>query len=381
MPLVSKLRSERSVHLRRRERRRSQRGTQWRSRELRDQRRQLACRDGALGGHGGRHVFAHVRVGRAGPAFTEWSDRCHARRGLERGASREWRRIRGEPGVVARRQHDRLRLPGGRGERRHLRRACRRHGLRQAHDRCGTRLRCRMEAGRLAARVRYHPFRYGRNRAHEFRRHRGHADRQRACGVGAGLVGRRIAVRVRALRRGLRLLRLLHVPGDLRGAGGRRQRQSGHVRERGSQPGVEATSMSRHPAAAWPTVCAVVLLGGAAAWHDAIVGSGPAPPSLSAVAVAANPLNALSVVATFDIQRADSARLSYWSNGEAVATTPYYAVGAGPARLVALGLLPNTGYHFAIAAVGPGGAIASDTLAYRTAGLPEILQGVQVSIG
>jgi len=138
--------------------------------------------------------------------------------------------------------------------------------------------------------------------------------------------------------------------------------------------------MSRHPAAAWPTVCAVALLGGAAACHDAIVGSGPAPPSLSAVAVAANPLNALSVVATFDIQRADSARLSYWSNGEAVATTPYYAVGAGPARLVALGLLPNTGYHFAIAAVGPGGAIASDTLAYRTADLPEILQGVQLSI-
>jgi len=98
--------------------------------------------------------------------------------------------------------------------------------------------------------------------------------------------------------------------------------------------------------------------------------------------VDANPLNALSIVATFDIQRADSTRLSYWTDGGTVATTPYYAVGggAGPARLVALGLLPNTGYHFAIAAVGPGGAIASDTLAYRTADLPEILQGVQLSI-
>src|SRR6266566_3689868 len=198
--------------------------------------------------------------------------------------------------MVARRQHDRLQLPGGRGERRHLRRACRRHGFRQAHDRCGTRLRCRMEAGWLAARVRYHPLRYGRNRPHVCRRQRRHADWRRARWIRAGLVGRRIAARVRGIHRGLRLLRLLHVPGDLRGAGGRRQRQSGHVRERGSQPGVEATPMSRQPAAAWPTVCAVALLGGAAACHDAIVGSGPPPPSLSAVAVDANPLNALSIV-------------------------------------------------------------------------------------
>jgi arylsulfate sulfotransferase len=140
--------------------------------------------------------------------------------------------------------------------------------------------------------------------------------------------------------------------------------------------------MSRDPAAAWPTVCAVVLLGGAVACHDAIVGSAPPPPVLSAVAVQANPLNALSVVATFDIERGDSARLAYWTDGGTVATTPYYAVagGAGPARLVALGLLPNTGYHFAIAAIGPGGAISSDTLAYRTADLPEILQGVHLSI-
>ncbi|PYO87525.1 MAG: hypothetical protein DMD66_09905, partial [Gemmatimonadetes bacterium] len=72
------------------------------------------------------------------------------------------------------------------------------------------------------------------------------------------------------------------------------------------------------------------------------------------------PLNALSVVATFGIERGDSARLSYWTDDGRVATTPYYAVagGAGAARLVALGLLPNTGYHFATLAVGPGGAIS-----------------------
>src|SRR5439155_274490 len=120
------------------------------------------------------------------------------------------------------------------------------------------------------------------------------------------------------------------------------------------------------------------LLGGGAACHDAIVAL--PPPSLSAVAVQANPLNALSVVATFDVQRADSARLSYWTDGDAVATTPSYAVGAGPASIVALGLLPNTGYHLAVAAVGAGGAITSDTVAYRTADLPEILQGVHLSI-
>ena len=57
--------------------------------------------------------------------------------------------------------------------------------------------------------------------------------------------------------------------------------------------------MSRHAAALWLTVCAVALLGGGAACHDAIVAL--PPPSLSAVAVQANPLNALSLVATFDV--------------------------------------------------------------------------------
>ena len=104
------------------------------------------------------------------------------------------------------------------------------------------------------------------------------------------------------------------------------------------------------------------------------------PPGLAAVAVAANPLNALSTVVTFRAERADSARVIYRAESGPVAATPYYPVEDGAANIVILGLLPATSYACAVTAAGPGGVATSDSEPYRTAELPTSLAGVRLEI-
>jgi hypothetical protein len=103
-------------------------------------------------------------------------------------------------------------------------------------------------------------------------------------------------------------------------------------------------------------------------------------PSLAAVRVQGNSLNTLSAVVTFRAERADSARVIYWADGEPVAATAYSPLRGGAARIVVLGLLPSTRYQCAIAALGPGGAAPSDSMAYQAADLPGSVAGVRLGI-
>jgi hypothetical protein len=106
----------------------------------------------------------------------------------------------------------------------------------------------------------------------------------------------------------------------------------------------------------------------------------PLPPSLTGVRVQPDSLSTLAAVVTFQAQRADSARVIYWADGGSVVATPYYSLDQGDSRIVVLGLLPDTRYHFAVVAPGPGGVTTSDSVAYHTADLPASLAGVRLGI-
>jgi len=107
----------------------------------------------------------------------------------------------------------------------------------------------------------------------------------------------------------------------------------------------------------------------------------PAPPSVTALSLQANPFNALSTVATFQIHQADSARLSCApENGGPASETPAYPVTDSAQRIAALGLLPATRYECRVAALGPGGSSTSESVAYDVAALPTSLSGVHLDI-
>lgn len=121
----------------------------------------------------------------------------------------------------------------------------------------------------------------------------------------------------------------------------------------------------------------VMTLSGTACRETA---SAALPPGLAAITVMANPLNALSTVVSFRVERADSARVIYRAAGGPEAATPYYPIEDGAANVVMLGLLPNTSYACAVGALGPGGAATSDSVPYQTADLPLPVAGVRLEI-
>src|SRR5690242_7022532 len=135
--------------------------------------------------------------------------------------------------------------------------------------------------------------------------------------------------------------------------------------------------MTRRATLAWRVGAAGLV---SAACRDAIVDPLTAPPSVAAVAMRPNPLNALSVTLTCAIDHADSARVTYWSDPGVVETTPYVSISAGTTTMTVLGLLPSTAYQFAISAMGPGGVVTSDTLPFATADLPATLRDLQLTI-
>lgn len=124
----------------------------------------------------------------------------------------------------------------------------------------------------------------------------------------------------------------------------------------------------------------VALLFGAGCRDSVPVESTAPGPTLTHVQVESNPLNTLSAAVTLQAWGADSARVIYWTDGGPVAATPYYPLEQGDAKIVALGLLPSTHYHFAVVASGPDGVATSDSVVYQTADLPGSLAPVRLNI-
>lgn len=86
-----------------------------------------------------------------------------------------------------------------------------------------------------------------------------------------------------------------------------------------------------------------------------------------------NPHNALSSVVTFDARGFDSARVVYWAAGEPPRATPY-SKARGVARIVTLGLRPETPYFHVLERVRGGEVVTSDTVQSTTGQLPSYLQ-------
>ena len=124
----------------------------------------------------------------------------------------------------------------------------------------------------------------------------------------------------------------------------------------------------------------LALLAGAGCRDATPVESVTPPPGLAAIMADSNQFSALSVVVAFSAQRADSAHVTCRSDSAPDAATPNYAVEDGAARVVVLGLSPGTSYRCQVTALGAGGAVTSDAVAYRTAALPAALEGVRLDI-
>ncbi len=101
---------------------------------------------------------------------------------------------------------------------------------------------------------------------------------------------------------------------------------------------------------------------------------------LSDVSTAANPYNALSIIVSFRVARADSVRVVYDGWGERDAATPFFAVRDGPARIAVVGLRPNTPYTLHLEAAGAGGAVSHADVGAATGELPPVLRSVHLKI-
>lgn len=102
--------------------------------------------------------------------------------------------------------------------------------------------------------------------------------------------------------------------------------------------------------------------------------------SVSHAALAGNPNNVLSAIATFDVSGADSVRAVYSADGGALNTTPFVRA-AGTDSVVVLGLQPATTYHVFVEASGAGSTVASDTVDFTTDTLPTFLQATSLASG
>jgi len=102
----------------------------------------------------------------------------------------------------------------------------------------------------------------------------------------------------------------------------------------------------------------------------------PAPPRLTGVSAAPNPLNSLSFLMSFQTDGADSARVVYAVAGQAEQSTPWTPVGTSDSRLPVLGLKPATTYGLRVEVAGPGGRVVSDTLVATTGEAPAAIRGL-----
>jgi len=104
----------------------------------------------------------------------------------------------------------------------------------------------------------------------------------------------------------------------------------------------------------------------------------PTPAVVNSFSIAANDNNALSAIGTLDVTRADSARVVYWAGSDAKQSTPFVS-DLSSGKLVVLGLLPETEYHFYAEAMGGGQTATSDTTTLTTGALPTFLQSVSLT--
>jgi hypothetical protein len=135
--------------------------------------------------------------------------------------------------------------------------------------------------------------------------------------------------------------------------------------------------MSSHPVRSGVALGVTVLLAAGCRDTTAVIRL----PGLAAVRAQVNPLDALSVVVSFEAQRADSARVGCRAEDIGAAeATPYYPVSDGPAGITVLGLLPGSRYRCVVVAMGPRGVANSDSISYQTPAMPALLERVRLQI-
>ena len=108
---------------------------------------------------------------------------------------------------------------------------------------------------------------------------------------------------------------------------------------------------------------------------------GPAdPPTIASFTVAANPGNALSLLAVLRTGGGDSGRVTFRVTGGPSDSTPFRAIRAGSDTLPVLGLQPDTDYLLQLEVHGPGGRTRSGEVAITTPSLPEAIRSLRLSV-
>ncbi|HYF38671.1 MAG TPA: aryl-sulfate sulfotransferase [Gemmatimonadales bacterium] len=102
-------------------------------------------------------------------------------------------------------------------------------------------------------------------------------------------------------------------------------------------------------------------------------------PQVLSASSAANTHNVLSRVIQFRAEHADSARVITLAENAKADTTAYTAVTGGPDTVVVLSLLPGAAYRSVVEAAGTNGPAQSDTIAFTTDPLPDLLQRVSIN--
>jgi arylsulfate sulfotransferase len=117
---------------------------------------------------------------------------------------------------------------------------------------------------------------------------------------------------------------------------------------------------------------AALVIGLAACGDDSSHPTRPDPPVVSAFSVSPNENNVLSAIATLQFQHADSAHVVYWTGSESKQSTPF-TTDSSSGRAVVVGLRPETQYNMFVEAVGAGGTMTSDTVAFTSGALDPFL--------
>lgn len=108
-----------------------------------------------------------------------------------------------------------------------------------------------------------------------------------------------------------------------------------------------------------------------------------AVPTVTAVELDVNPLNALSLVVRFETSHADSARVLYRAKDGTERATPYIPARVSRSdsrgRIVVLGLEPSTEYSVSVEVRAAGATARSDARTARTRALPDALQSLHLA--
>ena len=109
----------------------------------------------------------------------------------------------------------------------------------------------------------------------------------------------------------------------------------------------------------------------------------PAPalaPSVSGFTVNINSNNALSLVVSFAIEHADSARVRYESAADTADVTPFCRmVATRVTKLAVVGLRPSTTYSLVVEGIGPGGRVTSEPQSATTGELPSPIRSLRLT--